>query len=124
MLQIATIPIRWKSLDQKPCRKQSKKDHVCAFYKDIRRSNDNFITSDVINMNIDNDHTDDPSEYITEAKMDELFLGINYCLVPSRHHMLEKGTHPAAPRYHVMLLVEVITDAIQYVKMKVKEAFL
>lgn len=95
-----------------------KKDHVCASYKDNRRSNDNYITSDVIVMDIDNDHTDDPSEYITEAKMDELYPDINYCLVPSRHHMLEKGTHPAAPRYHIMFPVEAITDAAQYAKVK------
>ena len=79
-----------------------KKDHVCASYKENKRGNDKFISSDVIVMDIDNDHTDDPSEYITESKMDELFPDINYCLVPSRHHMLEKGSHPAAPRYHVM----------------------
>lgn len=95
-----------------------KKDHVCASYKENRRSNDNFITSDVIVMDIDNDHTDDPSEYITETKMDELFPDINYCLVPSRHHMLEKGSHPAAPRYHVMFPVSEITDATEYAKVK------
>ncbi len=94
------------------------KDHVCALYKENRRSNDNFISSDVIVMDIDNDHTDDPAEYITESKMDELFPDINYCLVPSRHHMLEKGSHPAAPRYHVMFPVQVITDAVQYAKLK------
>lgn len=98
--------------------KAVKRDHVCALYKDNRRSNDNFISSNVIVMDIDNDHTDDPSEYITEAKMDELFPDINYCMVPSRHHMLEKGNHPAAPRYHVMFPVETITDATQYAKVK------
>lgn len=95
-----------------------KKDHVCASYKENKRGNDKFISSDVIVMDIDNDHTDDPSEYITESKMDELFPDINYCLVPSRHHMLEKGSHPAAPRYHVMFPVEAITDATQYAKVK------
>lgn len=95
-----------------------KKDHVCASYKENKRGNDNFISSDVIVMDIDNDHTDDPSEYITESKMDELFPDINYCLVPSRHHMLPKGTHPAAPRFHVMFPVEAITAANAYAKTK------
>ena len=44
-----------------------KKDHVCAEYKSNYRSKDNFITSDVIVMDVDNDHTDDSSEYITES---------------------------------------------------------
>lgn len=95
-----------------------KKDHVCAFYKGNKRSNDNFITSNVIVMDVDNDHTDDPSEFITEAKMDELFPDINYCLVPSRHHMLAKGAHSAAPRFHVMFPVEEITDPVHYAKVK------
>ena len=95
-----------------------KKDHVCASYKENKRGNDKFISSDVIVMDIDNDHTDDPSEYITESKMDELFPDINYCLVPSRHYMHKKGSHPAAPRYHVMFPVEAITDATQYAKEK------
>lgn len=70
-------------------------------------------------MDIDNDHTDDPAEFITESKMDERFPDINYCLVPSHHYMLEKGTHSSAPRYHVTFPVEAITVAAQYVKVKV-----
>lgn len=84
-------PNKVEIASQEALQEAVKRDHVCASYKGNQRSNDNFISSDVIVMDIDNDHTDDPSEYITEAKMDELFPDINYCLVPSRHHMLEKG---------------------------------
>lgn len=95
-----------------------KKDHVCATYKDNYRSNDNFISSDVIVMDVDNDHTDNPDEFITVEKMDEMFPDISYCLVPSRHHMLPKGKHAAAPRFHVMFPVEAITNADAYAKAK------
>ena len=97
-----------------------KRDHVCASYKGNQRSNENFISSNVIVMDIDNDHADKPSEFITERKLDELFPDIDYCLVPSRHHMLTKGTHPAAPRYHVMFPIKEITDAAEYAKVKEK----
>lgn len=40
-----------------------KKDHVCACYKDNRRSKENFIASNVIVMDIDNDHTNNEQEY-------------------------------------------------------------
>ena len=40
-------------------------DHVCAEYKDNYRSNDNFIKSDVLVMDIDNTHTDNPALFIT-----------------------------------------------------------
>jgi putative DNA primase/helicase len=95
-----------------------KKDHVCASYKDNYRSKDNFISSDVIVMDVDNDHTENELEFITADKMDELFPDINYCLVPSRHHMLPKGKLPAAPRFHVMFPVEPINDAESYAKAK------
>ena len=104
--------------DEKILQEAVKKDHVCAAYKDNQRSNDNFLSSDVVVMDIDNDHTDDPSEYITEEKLDELFPDISYCLVPSRHHMLPKGAHPEAPRYHVMFPIEEITEASEYARLK------
>lgn len=97
-----------------------KKDHVCASYKDNYRSKDNFISSDVIVMDVDNDHTENEMEFITADKMDELFPDVDYCLVPSRHHMLPKGKSPAAPRFHVMFPVEPITDAEAYAKAKEK----
>ena len=95
-----------------------KKDHVCDSYKNNHRSNDNFISSDVIVMDVDNDHTENPNEFITADKMDELFPDVSYCLVPSRHHMLQKGTHPAAPRFHVMFPIEEIKSATAYTKAK------
>ena len=48
-------------------------DHVCATYTGNRRGNSNFIESDVIPMDIDNDHSDNPADWITEYKMEELF---------------------------------------------------
>lgn len=94
-------------------------DHVCAVYKGNRRGNDNFIESDVIPMDIDNDHSENPSDWITEDKMDELFGSIDYVLVPSRHHMLEKDGQSERPRYHAYFPIEKCTDAEQYTAMKV-----
>lgn len=95
-------------------------DHVCATYKDNYRSNENFLKSDVLVMDIDNDHTADPVAFITAEKMDELFPDIDYCLVPSRNHNKPKGSHTAAPRYHVFFPIDVCTDSDAYAEMKVK----
>lgn len=94
-------------------------DHVCAVYKGNRRSNDNFIESDVIPMDIDNDHSDNPDDWITEEKMEELFGSIDYVLAPSRHHMLPKDGKSERPRYHAYFPIEKCTDAKQYTSMKV-----
>ena len=76
-------------------------DHVCATYKNNYRNIANFQMSDVVPMDIDNDHSENPADWITEDKMDELFGSIDYVLVPSRHHMLTKDGKSARPRYHV-----------------------
>lgn len=41
-----------------------KQDHVCAAYKNNYRSNDNFLETDVLPMDCDNDHSDDPKDWI------------------------------------------------------------
>lgn len=93
-------------------------DHVCATYANNYRNVPNFISSNVIPMDIDNDHSEDPKDWITEEKMEELFGSIDYILVPSRHHMLEKDGKSARPRFHVYFPIEEITDAETYANLK------
>ena len=94
-------------------------DHVCATYKNNYRNIANFQMSDVVPMDIDNDHSDNPADWITEDKMDELFGSIDYVLVPSRHHMLPKDGKSARPRYHVYFPIVNCTDADEYTAIKV-----
>lgn len=94
-------------------------DHVCATYNNNYRSKENFVESDVIPMDIDNDHSEDPADWITEDKMAELFGSIDYVLVPSRHHMLDKDGKCARPRYHAYFPIKKCTDADLYASMKV-----
>lgn len=94
-------------------------DHVCATYKNNYRNIANFQMSDVVPMDIDNDHSDDPADWITEDKMDELFGSIDYVLVPSRHHMLPKDGKSERPRYHVYFPIVNCTDADEYTAIKV-----
>lgn len=95
------------------------KDHVCAEYKGDYRSNGNFICSNVLPMDVDNDHTDDPADYITPEVMGDMFPDIEFVLIPSRHNLLPKGSRPAAPRFHVMFPIKMCSDASEYAAMKV-----
>lgn len=94
-------------------------DHVCATYKNNYRNIANFQMSDVVPMDIDNDHSDNPADWITEDKMDELFGSIDYVLVSSRHHMLPKDGKSERPRYHVYFPIVNCTDADEYTAIKV-----
>ena len=58
-------------------------DHVCATYTNNYRNEQNFLESDVIPMDIDNDHSEDPQDWITEEKMMEIFRGFKgSCVLP------------------------------------------
>lgn len=93
-------------------------DHVCATYKNDYRNVGNFIQSDVIPMDIDNDHTEDPAEWLTEEKIEELFGDVDYVLVPSRHHMLSKDGAAARPKFHIYFPIPACTDAKEYTAIK------
>ncbi len=94
------------------------KDHVCATYTNNYRNEKNFLESDVIPMDIDNDHSDDPKDWITEDKMVEMFGSINYVLVPSRNHMKAKDGKATRPKYHVYFPIDPIKDSEEYKKVK------
>ena len=99
-------------------REAVKADHVCAEYKGNYRGIGNFIRSDVIVMDIDNDHSEESAEWITAAKLEDLFPNVEYLLAPSRHHLLDKEGKSARPRYHMYFPISEITDAIRYANLK------
>lgn len=76
-------------------------DHVCAKYKNNHRCNTNFIVSDVIPMDCDNDHSDNPDEWITPEFLADSLCDVAFAVTYSRHHMLAKGNKSARPRFHV-----------------------
>lgn len=78
-----------------------KTDHVCASYKNNHRSKQNFIQSNVVVLDCDNDHSDNQTDWITEEKINTIFNTVSYVFVPSRHDMKEKDDKSARPRFHL-----------------------
>ena len=78
-------------------------DHVAALYQNSYRGNDTFIEATVIEMDCDNDHTEDPAEWVTPEKLaEDPDLGdVEFATTPSRHNMLPKGDKSARPRFHL-----------------------
>ncbi len=99
-------------------REAVKADHVCAEYKGNYRGIGNFIRSDVIVMDIDNDHSEEPAEWITAEKLEGIFPDMEYMLASSRHHLLPKEGKSARPRYHIYFPISEITDAEVYGNLK------
>lgn len=96
----------------------TKLDHVCGEFQNDYRSTSNFIKSNVIVMDCDNDHSDDLADWMTEDKLDELLPDICYAVVPSKSHMLDKNGQSARPRFHVYFPIEEITNAEDYAALK------
>ena len=76
-------------------------DHVCAQYENFARSDANFLLSDVVPMDCDNDHSDDPKDWITPEMLMNSLGDVAFAVTYSRHHMLAKGSKSARPRFHV-----------------------
>lgn len=105
--------------------KVQSRDHVCAEYENGYRSKDSFVVSDNLPMDCDNDHSDDPDDWITPEKLDALLPDVPYILVFSRNHMKPKNGKDARPRFHVYFPIHVISDADAYaaLKRKIYDAF-
>lgn len=93
-------------------------DHVCAAFRKNYRSRDNFISADNIVMDCDNDHAEDPEDWITPEKLAEMLPDTSFVWVPSRHNMKQKENSSPRPRGHVYFPVNCITDEEQYTALK------
>lgn len=93
-------------------------DHVAATYTGDRRSSASFISSDCVVMDIDNDHTDNPADWVTPEKLAELMAGVEFLTASSRNHQKPKGVVSARPRFHVYFPITPLTDAEVYSGLK------
>ena len=95
-----------------------RKDHVCCEYEGSYRGVLNFISSNVVPMDIDNDHSDNPGDWVSFAELEDLFSDVSFMAAPSRNHMKAKGSKDARPRLHVYFPIDTCTDADKYAAMK------
>lgn len=54
-----------------------KRDYVCAEYMNNYRSGDNFLGSDCLPVDCDNDHSENPADWVTPADVQAAFPGIS-----------------------------------------------
>lgn len=87
-------------------------DHVCGKFADFRRGGENFLSSDVEVMDCDNDHSDDPADWIYPSDLERLIgKDVAFFAVPSRNNGKSKDGKAARPRFHVYFPHDPITDS-------------
>lgn len=96
------------------------KDYACAVYKDNHRSIDDFLYADAIVFDIDNDHSENPDDWITPDKVSSFFDDVPIYIQYSRNHMKIKNGKPARPKFHIIMPIDKVTDAKEYRTMKEK----
>lgn len=95
-----------------------KHDYVCAEYQGNYRSNDNFIGSDCLPVDCDNDHSDAPEEWVYPSDVATAFPSVAFAIHYSRNHMKTKGGKAARPKFHVFFAIDRVTEPGQYSEMK------
>lgn len=86
-------------------------DHVCAEFRNCRRSSDNFLSSDVEVLDCDNSHSDNPADWIHPGDLEErIGKDVAFAVVPSRNHRKPKEGKSARPRFHVYFPHDPIFD--------------
>ena len=99
-------------------------DYVCAEYQDGYRSNNNFIGSDCVAMDFDNDHSENPEDWVRPQQIVDALPGVTIAIHYSRNHMRIKKGKPARPKFHVMIAIDPVTDSKAYAAIKRKLAAL
>ena len=93
-------------------------DHVYAAYRDNYRSVGNFISANALPVDCDNDHSDEPADWITPEDVAAAFPNVAFVVHYSRHHLLMKSFRSPRPRFHVIFAIEPMTDAKAYADAK------
>ena len=93
-------------------------DHVAAAYAGNYRSVQNFLSSDAVIMDVDNESSDRPADWVTPEDLEQEFSDLSYAVVPSRNNQKEKAGRSARPRFHVYFPVQPCSDAVAYTALK------
>ena len=94
------------------------RDYVCAEYMNHYRNGENFLGSDCLPVDCDNDHSENPADWVTPADVQAAFPGITFAVHYSRFNMREKNGKSARPKFHVLFPIEYMTDPAAYSEMK------
>lgn len=87
-------------------------DHTFISFKDNRRSVTNYIGTDVITADCDNNHSDNEEDWFTAEDIFNKYPGVKLIITTSRHHMKWKDGKSPRPRYHIVFYVGHILSTV------------
>ena len=87
-------------------------DHTFIRFKDFKRSKDNFLSTKMIVLDVDNDHSE--SEWLSPMDVSKFIPDVSHIVITSRNHLKEKNGISPRPRFHVLFPVKEIDSANKY----------
>ena len=113
-----SYPNKTEVTDEESLRAAVCHDYVCAEYKNSYRSSDNFLGADCLPVDCDNDHSENPEDWVLPADVAATFPDVCFAVHYSRYNMREKNGKPARPKFHILFPITRMTNAAAYSDMK------
>ena len=113
-----SYPHKHVILDEASLKAAISHDYVCAEYRNSYRNGENFIGSDCLPVDCDNDHSENPADWMTPEDVMQAFPGVSFAIHYSRFHNREKNGKAARSKFHVLFPIEYCSDASFYSDMK------
>ena len=99
-------------------REAAQYDQVFAEYRNGHRAVSDFLRSDCLPFDCDNDHSDVEADWKTPADVEKAFPGVPFYVIYSRHHGKQKKNRSPRPRFHVIFPIDPTTDGEVYRQLK------
>ena len=106
--------------DEASLRQAVRHDYVAAEYAEGRRKKEGFLRSNCLMMDCDNDHSEQPNDWVTPDDVAASFPNVAFAVHYSRNHGKEKHGRCARPRFHVLFPIEEISQPGEYAELKQK----
>ena len=90
------------------------KDHMFSAMRGGRRNNSNFVEASAIGSDFDNEHSDNPDDWIWPEDIPKHLPDVACAVYTSRNHMKPKGPKTARPRFHMVAPVPTLTSCEDY----------
>lgn len=111
-------PHKMTVTDSKTLMEAAVHDYVCVDYKNKYRSKTNFISSNCLGMDCDNEHSDDPEDWITPDSIRSTFPDVTFAVHYSRHNNVSKRGKAPRPKFHCLFQIDDMTDPVPYSDLK------
>ena len=93
-------------------------DYVCAEYEGNYRNGENFLCSNCLAIDCDNDHTEDSAGWVTPEDVRKALPDVSFAVHYSRFNGREKNGKPPRQKFHVLFDIDTVSDPEEYSAMK------